>query len=164
MVKKAYLIQTGQINKPYNTYKGLKLSEAVCLDAMDSAEFEFGALPKSLRRMEATKVFKLDTIEFRNQIYKGIDISQVVRVFHSLTSEQFEKYIEESLKPMFFRKLHLKENSRFGEDSVSFNGRRSKVDFWWDIENDVMWSADKMFMNRLPKHLEASWAYMNKNK
>jgi hypothetical protein len=45
-----YLIQRGEIKRPL--VEG-RLSEAVNLDYMGSAEFEFGALPKSLRALQS---------------------------------------------------------------------------------------------------------------
>ncbi len=35
------------------------------------------------------------------------------------------------------------------------------VDFWWDIENDVMMSFDETFMRQIKHHLNASWQKMN---
>ena len=165
MIKNAWLIQTGEIQKPYNNYKGKKLSEAVDLEYRGSSEFEFGALPKSLRALQANKdKIQFDKVEFENEVYKGHDLSGTVRILHTFGKEEFNLYILNSLFPMFRDKLQLKERSEFGYSSVRYDGRLSKVDFWWDIENHVMWSFDKMFMKRILDHLEASWSYMDANK
>lgn len=162
MIKQAYLIQTGEIQKPYNDYKGKRLSESVDLQYMGSAEFEFGALPKSLRALQSNEtMIQLDKVEFQNEVYKGHDLSGTLRILHIFNKEELNHYIEEYLIPMFRDKLHLKERSEFGYSSIRHNGERSKVDFWWDIENHVMWSFDKLFMKRILDHLQASWDYMD---
>ncbi len=52
-VKPIYLVQRGTINRPLSQYTDVRISEAIDLDYMGSSEFEFGALPKSLRAFEA---------------------------------------------------------------------------------------------------------------
>ena len=44
-----------------------------------------------------------------------------------------------------------------GESSII---RTSDADFWWDLGNHVMFSFDKIFVNRLPAVLQESWQYM----
>lgn len=55
MVNLPYLIQRASINTPLAA-PSARLSQAVNFDYMGSAEFEFGALPRSFRNIEAQTV------------------------------------------------------------------------------------------------------------
>jgi hypothetical protein len=75
-------------------------------------------------------------------------------------SKEFFKAYAEILKDLWFNNPQLKEASHFGADYVPFDPAR-QTDFWWDLENDVMWSFDEDFMtNRLKPALQASFAVM----
>jgi hypothetical protein len=55
-LRKPYLIQRANIVKPLspkNQAGKVTLSKSVSFDYMGSSEFEFGALPKSLKRLHA---------------------------------------------------------------------------------------------------------------
>jgi hypothetical protein len=150
-MKTPYLIQRATINRPL--VKG-RLSEAVDLDYMGSAEFEFGALPRSLRAMQA----KVDSVKLTvdNRI---TDNERSLRVLHTFNETEFEEYFKFILR-MRGDDLRLKECSRFEAN----RNWAADTDLWWDIENHVFWSFDKIFMNRLGDCLVASWKYMDSPK
>ena len=152
MIRTPYLIQRGEIRRPMHAATS-RLSQAVDLDYMGSAEFEFGALPKSQRAMQAARgsilLRKVESIKAGEQ---------TLRVLSCLDDEQFAAYTQ-YLHQMRADKIRLKENSRFGADYEM--GEYTRTDFWWDIQHHVMWSFDKPFMNRLAGILESSWAYMD---
>ena len=163
IITKPYLIQRGVINRPLADASN-KLSNAVNLDYMGSAEFEFGALPKSLRVLQANKAVLVQ--RKLPQIMQG---ESQLRVVTFMDDEQWAEYSGclvrlRTNKPSPIR---TKEGTRFDVESLERSARlglSSTTDFWWDIQNHVMWSFDKQFMNRLPEYLQSSWAYMDAQK
>jgi hypothetical protein len=176
-----YYIQRATIRTPLADPTA-NLTNAVKLDYMGSAEFEFGALPKSLRRLEAQQ----STCQLR-LVPELLDGETPLRVYSALSDRDFTSYVEFllELRNSVSFSVRLKERSEFSLDErkpwgapavVSTKSenpavRRRKpqrpvyertfADFWWDIDNDVMWSFHKIFMNRLPEHLAASFVTMN---
>jgi hypothetical protein len=153
-MKAPYLIQRGTINWPLVHDR---LSKAVSFDYMGSAEFEFGALPESLREMQK----RIDSVSLTVEP-RIMDGESTLRVLHTFTPDEYEEYLGYLLK---LREGHIqtKEDPRFQKDH-SLRSKRLCCDFWWDIDNHVMWSFDKNFMKRLPDVLVASWKYMNEQK
>ncbi len=148
-----YLIQRGKIRQPLVEDR---FSKAVNLDYMGSAEFEFGALPKSLRALQ-TLVDQISvTVDPRITDTGG---GASLRVLHTFDGDGYEAYFEHLLAAREGR-LRTKESTWFDKDhSKQFPSLRADV--WWDIDNHVMWSFDKNFMKRLPDFLVASWKYMD---
>lgn len=159
MFSTPFLIQRCSIKRPLNDYTNERLGNAVSLDYMGSAEFEFGAVGKSLRVM-GEKGIKIHTIvlPFNN----GEDFKSLRVAFVEGTNEEDKQtyfdYIEKMWKEGY-KAFRLKERSDFTEKQVDVN-----IDLWWDLRNNVMWSFDKKFMKRLGGHLQASIDYMNKQK
>ncbi len=148
-----YLIQRATINRPLAD-KDTRLSRAANLDYMGSAEFEFGALPKSFRRIEQNAdAFVMRLVP---EIQEG---EAVLRVWSYLNDEDFAAY-KQHLLAMRENKLRLKESSYF-DANHNKNFKHLRADFWWDIDNDVMFGFDKNFMNRVGHYVAASIMYMN---
>ena len=165
MKKTPYLIQRAEIETDRTNDQCL--SEAVDLDYMGSAEFEFGATAKSLRALE--KAFLTHKPEDGNLV-RVTDVSEIctksrsgkdkpLQVLHCMTDAEFEKYIP-YLHKMREGKLRAKENPRF-EATPQWPFTSNSINFWWDIENHAMWSFDHDFMRKLPLHMQNSWKYMN---
>lgn len=155
-MRTVWLIQRATINSPLSP-PNTRLSNAVRFDYMGSAEFEFGTLPASLRRIQAG--FSASTICLVDDI---LEEDRPLRVFSYFDDEQFNEYVSilRDLRTKPFGTVHLKERSEFSLDErTRFSS--SRADFWWDIENDVMFSFNKNFMNRLMDYLSASFTYMN---
>lgn len=130
------------------------LSNSVALDYMGSAEFEFGALPTSLRAFRSRKG------DLKVRLVKGITEGESpLRVLSYFDDGQFAEY-ESYLSLLRYDNPRLKELSYFSVNHKSFQDSKYLPDFWWDIVNNVMWSFDKNYMNRLIDHLEASFAVM----
>jgi hypothetical protein len=154
-IKTPYLIQRGEIKRPLMD-ESCRLSEAVSLDYMGSAEYEFGALPASLRAMQAMAV------DLQKTVLKSVANDDApLKVIHSMSADGFKQY-EKHLLALRNGALRTKEVSRFAHDYPM--GKYTHTDFWWDIQNSVMWSFDKEFMNRLPAYLASSWRYMDSAK
>lgn len=150
-----YLIQRGKIVRPMPDDRFSKL---VDLDYMGSAEFEFGALPKSLRALQA----RVDSISITVEPRITGENGESLRVLHTFSPEEYEQYVAYLLQARD-GKLRTKESTWFDKDHAKrFPSLR--CDVWWDIDNHVMWSFDKNFMKRLPDALVASWKYMDEQK
>lgn len=153
-MKKPYLIQRAKIKSPLQNKDFTRLSQAVSMDYMGSAEFEFGALPKSFRAIEAN--VDLAALHVVNEIkdFEG----KSLRVFAVLSTEEFEQY-KIHLLALRDGKYDTKEGTRFEPDRQT-----DGCDFWWDIENHVMWSFNKNFMKNIHEHIAVSLNYMNEQK
>jgi hypothetical protein len=153
-LKIPYLVQTGEINSPL-AEPSTRISAALRQNYMGAAEFEFGALPKSLRRLEYRKA--------NWTVRKILEITEneaPLRVFSARSDEDFAIYRGYllQLRADNAGKFNLKEPSRFEQSKrVTY----ATTNFWWDIRNDVMFSFHKMFMNRLSDYVTASLAVMN---
>lgn len=158
MIRTPYLIQRAEINRPLAPAT-VRLSQAVNFDYMGSAEFEFGALPQSFRRIEAmADAWKCRTVP---EIMEG---EMALRVWSAFTDEEFEEYKGYLLRLRNPGKdsIRTKEGTRFeaGREKSTY----SNTDFWWDIDNDVMFGFDKTFMNRVGDYVANSLIYMNEQK
>ena len=156
LFKKPYLVQRGEIRKNPRAAEGEKISSAIEFDYMGSSEFEWGALPASGKRM-VVRELKLSVFnDFKNSQ------EQSLRLLSSFSDEQVNTYLG-YLRKMYDEEypadIHLKERTCFYKDY--YKGTRTtfltKAEFWWDIQNDCIWSFDKKLMGNLKGHLEASY-------
>lgn len=146
-----YLIQRASINTPLNEYVGVSFSKSVDLDYMGSAEFEFGSPAESLIRM----YFQSPDLEIHKiqevSIAAGSDLIQL-RLLTPLKGYQLANYVSK-LKDLAKGLIRTKERTAFSSCELNLN----RCDFWWDIDNDSMFSFNKKYMSRLLGHLETSW-------
>lgn len=157
-----YLIQRGQIRRPLGKHIGTKLTAAIAMDYMGAAEFEFGALPKAFRRIEAQ--FML----YKSYIYDYIlayhdDKTYKLRVYANFEDDTQRDQYGQFIKDIIAGKANLKEPTYLEKRAGEALLIPERHDFWWDITNDVLFSFDKQFMSRLPQHLQASFAVMVPN-
>jgi hypothetical protein len=145
-----YLIQRGTIQMPYAAADA-RLSEAVHLDYMGSAEFEFGALPQLLRALQkgTRRIGDVPTI---------LENGAPLKALHIFTSNNDRAQYADYLLEMRGNQIRLKEWSDFDPSS---RFRHTKTNFWWDVVNSVMWSFDAHFMGRIEDYLQASFKYMD---
>jgi hypothetical protein len=124
-MEKPYCIQRAKFDsRPDN--KGI--DKLLSYDYMGSAEFEFGALPASLKRVRSNLN---DYIQFQYSFKKFP--SKVITVF--CKKEQYD-FMGDVLEELTEKKLRLKEYCDLGDwvnpKEHSFN----RNDFWWDIDQD----------------------------
>lgn len=157
LIRTPYLIQRATIRTPLAAGTA-RLSEAAAMDYMGSAEFEWGALPQSLRTLQLDQ--KLLQIVKVPEIMEG---EQQLRVLHAFDDpEDFAKYKEYLLRLRGVgESVRLKEHTEF---DLTLKSSWYKANFWWDVDNHVMFSFHKIFMNRLQEYLASSWKYMNEQK
>lgn len=151
---KPYLIQRGLINTPLAPTSE-RLGQAVNLDYMGSAEFEFGALPSSLRSIEKAHNWVCRIVP---EINEG---ETPLRVWSDLNTEDFETYVGYLKAFREGKDSHTKESVRFEKSRVQ---TKWSPNFWWDIDNHVMFGFKKEFMKRVGQYVASSLAYMNQDK
>jgi hypothetical protein len=134
-----YLVQRGAVKSKVAKNK---ISDSIDLDYMGSAEFEFGALPKSLRAIEAIGVDKHVKTSFvhKNEVFYAVGWC---------SPEELTTYTEKFTQALD-GKIRLKEGIR-----------RKNTDFWWDIQNHVFVTTDAMTAKRTPLWIANSLKFMN---
>ena len=147
-----YLVQRGTVID--NPSKNNRFSQNVTNDYMGSSEFEFGALPKSLRYIGENKsAYKMLKIQDFN--HEG----NVLYFYSNISDADMGKYLK-TLSEMRNGTWHGKESSRF---EVGRNWGK-EADFWWDLDNNVMFSFNKKMMDVLEDSIAVSLKYMNEQK
>ena len=123
-----YLIQRAKFKKEISENK-TGIDNLLNFDYMGSAEFEFGALPKSLKRVRENIG---EYIQFQYSFNKFP--SKVVTVF---CKKDQEKEIPQILENLIEGKIRLKGFCDL-KDWVNPGNFSFKYpnDFWWDIDND----------------------------
>jgi hypothetical protein len=157
-----YLVQRGTIKRPLGLYKDCSLGSAVSFDYMGSAEFEFGALPKSFRRIEAqSNMYELHKVESIVGILNGREFT--LRIYANFDTEEEKLAYIKKLEALFAGKSYTKESLRVKQIEGSKVAIQDNIDFWWDINNDVFLCFDKQFMTRIGNYLQATFRNLNEN-
>ena len=132
---KFYLIQRGTFNEDGQGLTGR--TGVIDLDYMGYAEFEFGAIPMSYRRVMHN---------FDNYIYVPTGIfTKDKNELILFVNKEIAKEVLEGLKEFIKNPYHLKEYSELEKipnsslNDAGFNALRSN--FWWCIEFDNDWMA-----------------------
>lgn len=115
---------------------------------MGSAEFEFGALPKSLKHacseLDSYKVVKLDEVTDFNE--------QPLRVFCPSDDEEYKDALTKMSKDEY--SIDTKEFVGLAEVAKATSTGRQDTYFWWDIEHHVFFCFGKTNMKHLRTALE----------
>jgi hypothetical protein len=126
---KTYLIARAKIEE--RDYKK-GFDSIVNLDYMGASEYEWGAIPESLARIRKN---------INDYTYLDIPIKNLsVTVFcHNDNKSDVNKYLTE----LASGKMRTKNGNHFdwyvqNEKKSDFTYVRDRVNFWWDIENDLM--------------------------
>ncbi len=147
-----YLIQRATILKTPREFPR-PFGRLVEFDYMGSAEFEFGALYESRRRFTENKQ------DLKTTLVPTIldDQNRPLRIVHTFkTDEEMEVYLNwiefwwtghgnfPTKQQADAAKTHrLKERSYFHKNRSDYE---KKINLWWDIENQVIWSFEKKFI------------------
>lgn len=145
IIKTPYLIQRATIED--RDYKQ-GIDSIIKLDYMGSAEYEFGAVQNSLKRIRDNK------LHYAKHEFSVIGKS--ITVYFNSKKMYFrpvwEYKISEYLQSLVDRKYQLKEGSHFDRYIESKRTFIIGIDFWWDIENDIMfWRTDDNFSIKFKK-------------
>lgn len=134
-----YLIQRAKFeNRDFK--KGI--DSIINLDYMGSSEFEWGAIPKSL-----------GNIRSRINEYTYLDVPLDNKVISVFCKDNQKSEVKTYLKELSENKVQLKEHSDFNtyinpsKYEINWQDKRGhKTDFWWDIDNDIMfWKKNPEF-------------------
>jgi hypothetical protein len=138
-----YLIQRGKFSER-NWKEGV--DGTIDFDYMGSAEFEFGALPKSLKNIREN----LDNYSLTDQSVSAYGKKTKYRLF---APEDKVVDIVKSIELIALDKVRLKEQAYFDAMCGNKSFYKPNIDFWWDIENYYMWwlpnELETQFMQRL---------------
>lgn len=121
---KSYLVQRAKFRDEINRNG---LNNILSFDYMGSAEFEFGALPKSLKRIREN-IGEYSYFEIQLDRYKII-------VFCNKNLFADVKY---EIVEIVLNKRNLKESCDLKYLFVKDLFCKCYNDFWWDIDNDFM--------------------------
>lgn len=149
-MKQPYLIQRCDLR--FSIPSSPKMfSDIFELYYMGNAEYEFGAVGESLRRLAESELgtHKL-TIT-----YKGEEQTLRILAKTEAAAIAYVPFIHELRED----KIRTKAGSAFGKSHD--NSKYNKTVLWWDLDNDVMWSFHKPYFNKLPMLLKGSLEYMN---
>lgn len=148
MISKPYLIQRIIEEKDLGQDKNkLTFDQMFKCDYMGSAEFEYGALPNSLKKFCSAK--ELFTKRFSE--VKDLDDNhlRIIGLNESDVNEYFTKYMEDILSDS----LRLKECTRIKTylTKKDFRGREitPEVTIWWDIKNHIFFTFAKNRMRKI---------------
>lgn len=145
-MERPYLIQRAKfITEDESTTSRKGIDKLLGFDYMGSAEFEFGALPKSLKRIRADHK---DYIQFQYSFKK-----HPTKVLTVLCKKNEYNEVCAILEELALNKIRLKERC----DLPKFLQGKSDTwdnDFWWDIDNDFMfWKCSPDFDIKFKKEL-----------
>lgn len=137
-MKKPYLIQRVKLSR--NKTQGIKsFNDYFDCDYMGSAEFEFGALPKSLKTFTKTSDLKSTKFDTKNSEDKHLYIVSAEN--NERSKEYYELYFKELQDNDF--PFHTKESTYLKSNINGKTKHFTKVDVWWDIENNIMFCFGK---------------------
>ena len=140
-MKKPYLIQRAKFQK--RTDKGI--DQLLKFDYMGSAEFEWGALLESLKRIRRRQE-KYTQFEFT---FENFEDKPIMILCKKSDKEELPKILAQITD----RELRLKEYCDL-EDYLKGNKYSGVSDFWWDIENDYFfWRSNEELNEEFIKHL-----------
>ncbi len=146
-MKNPYLVQRGTIKKDVTEI--VNFDSLVGLDYMGAAEFELGGLSDSLIRIRKYKDgYTYSEIKIKDSlvtIFHPSDLIAVIdninwiatRMFRTKCGSQFPETVNPTPSDKKWQVEHP-----------------PKFNFWWDIENDVLfWLSDEQFENNIKKVL-----------
>ena len=129
---KTTLIQRAKFEN-HNYKKGI--DSIVHFDYMGSSEFEWGALPKSLGNIRS---------ELNEYTY--LDVPMQDKVITVFCKDSQKSDIKLYLTELAENKMRLKEFPAFNSYIKNDGYFKDRFDFWWDIENDLMfWKKNNEF-------------------
>lgn len=155
---KSYLVQRGTFEDKVDISTIEGLDSIVHFDYMGSSEFEWGSLPKSLRR--CISAFKKDQFKYHPITING----KAFHLYGANLSEDDATYVKDFMENKIINpyggtkemvyihsyfegkyKVQLKKGCSKKTEKVSNYGY---CDFWWDIDNDWMLFPEEPLFKR----------------
>ena len=151
--KKVRLVQSGHFKDNIDSLNSDDIdgiNDIVLLDYMGSSEFEWGSLPRSLRRMTISKDFYKVFIFDQYKDENGNPLKVYApHVFFENVQSIVDKLVVNSYGLQEYCSLHkhIEKKENCGNDP--FFDFKDDKNFWWDIENDFFMffeHSDKVLM------------------
>lgn len=139
MAMKTYLVQRGSKK---DTTEKTGIDAIIRFDYMGASEYEWGALPESLKR-----------IREKEKDYTYLDIPIYGKVITVFCRNEVKQDAKQLLEDLAARKMHTKCYHAFdhyvkpSEHEAEWQKKHPlTTNFWWDLENDMMfWVKDHEF-------------------
>lgn len=147
-----YLIQRGWFEDNIDNFDGI--DDLIRFEYMGAAEFEFGATYRSLKRI----ALKKDELKIYSYDKDNIPIFIICK------PNEIDEY-RIFISALIENKIHLKEHSYL--DYLFGFGKRdnwqTKTNFWWDLDNDVMFCLGKMNAQNVLKSIFHCYKHFEEN-
>lgn len=130
-------------------YNNEMVSEYAKLDYMGSSEFEFGAVPKSIRELNKKKLEIFPFHYGEHVIYILCEKGQLDKI-----KSDMSKYLTGNLR--LHEYISLADKLK-GEASAVWNDN-----LWWDIGEHFAFSLDEKYIQGFNKALKKSLEFMDK--
>lgn len=139
-----YLVQRAFILEQKKHKNSDLVSDAIGLDYMGSAEFEFGAVRNSIVIMSMLDfLYKSYKLEDSELLSPNQDPLYVYGPFFKQDSlNNYKKY----LLDIKANKIRLKERAIFDNHSLSIYSNPPNL--WWDLTNNIIWSYNKHIIKK----------------
>lgn len=145
MKTKPYLIQRGTFKSINSSITGI--DQLITYDYMGSSEFEYGALPKSLKQM----CIHIDEYEIYKTDHTSKDNEGLFILCKPEDTALIKKFIDEIIENEY--SWNLKEYPRLKQ---SLNKERFyNYNMWWDIDNHYMFCIGKQNCKNLITAIKA---------
>lgn len=141
-----YLVARAEIREN-NSREGI--DSIISIEYMGAAEYEFGAIPQSLKRIR-TSIDQYTKFDYK---FKGSELT--VRVFSKSKDQEEIKFHLENLA---HRKIPTKGGTSLPELVFPEKGRERwrQTNFWWDISNDFMfWLPKEGFEEKFDEKIKS---------
>lgn len=157
-LKQPSLLQRATILRPLRPHRTSRVFDSVNIEHMGDQRFTLG-LTSSLARMNHTR-FAYATFKAENLVVRPAGRTYALRIYTRLRGDDLARYVHYLLD---VRNGTLKVARPSGFELKDFGAESLPTgsDFWWDVENDVIFSFDKNYMFTLKDRLEASFAIMD---
>lgn len=152
--KRVRLVQSGHFRRNVDDIEKKDingLDDIVGLDYMGSADFEWGSLPKSLRRMTINKDFYKVFVfnQYKDENGNSLKV-YAPHVFFKNIQNIVDRLAVNGYGLQEYCSLHRHIQKEEKKEEDTFFGYKDDRDFWWDIENDFF-----MFFEHTDKVLQA---------
>lgn len=150
----SYLIQQGVFKEDVRVITGI--DSIIKMNYMGASEFEWGALPKSLKRI--ITLYRDHKLDIRFQDFNGHLFTLFIKSDDVKEAESIFQMVEDLCKDPWDKKYHFKIYPHFEQYfkgktlTVKKRGCKLKTeqvensmycDFWWDIDNDWILFPDQ---------------------
>lgn len=153
------------INRPLGKYENAELFNSITVLRDEKSEQVLRGLQfNSLRRIQAQlSLFSL--YKFRSHVVDCQDHQYILRGFANFDNQEQQTKYEQILTDLK-NSVDYQRDQQTGFEEYNRGANFPKIepsegDFWWDLDNDVMFSFDKNFMSNLEQHLKETFRVLD---